>query len=224
MSYVSNATRIKVWVIEDDTAYRETLAHLLEHTPDMQCTQVFPDCEDALAWLSADPALIREIGLPNVVLLDINMPGINGLECLNLLKTRMPLAKIIMLTIRDEAETIYEAFRSGASGYLLKNAGVDRILTAVRETHLGGTLMPKGVARKVLAYFQENVSTPDYGLTDREKEVLQSMAEGLSQKMIADKLFVSRHTVNTHIQHIYVKLHVHSGIEAVAKAFREGLL
>jgi DNA-binding NarL/FixJ family response regulator len=129
-----------------------------------------------------------------------------------------------MLTIRDDAETIYAALRAGASGYLIKNDQVDQIVAAIREAAQGGTLMPAPVARKVLGFFQQQESKPDYGLTEREMEVLQEMTEGYVQKEIADRLFISPSTVNTHIQHIYEKLHVHSGIEAVAKALRERLV
>lgn len=218
-------SNITVWIVEDDGEFRKTLTFLLDNTSGMACGHVFGSCEEALDLLDEFSGRARPWDLPDVLLLDINLPGLSGLEGIGRLKTLLPGTGIVMLTIRDDADTIYEAFRAGASGYLLKNAGVDQIISAVREAHQGGTLMPAPVARKVLAFFQQQgAAVPDYGLTDREKDVLREMTEGRAQKEIADRLYVSPSTVNSHIQHIYEKLHVHSGIEAVAKALRERLV
>ncbi len=212
-----------VWMIEDDTVFRDTFASVFELSPDVSCTGLFGSCEDAFAYINSADYVADTTLAPDVVLLDINLPGKSGLEGLETLKDLLPQSRIVMLTIRDEAETIFEAFRKGASGYLPKNAPVDEILDAVNEAYRGGTLMPAPVARKVLATLQSG-PTKDYDLSDREVDVLREMTNGKSQQAIADALFVSRHTVNTHIQHIYEKLHVHSGIEAVAKALRERLV
>lgn len=220
----TNRPTITVWVIEDDLQYRQTLAYLLDHTSDLRCGQTFEACEEALDLLDAYEGRAKPEWWPDVVLLDVNLPGLSGIEGLGRLKAHLPKTQILMLTIRDDADTIYEALRAGASGYLVKNAGVDQIIAAVREASQGGTLMTAPVARKVLSFFQQQTAMPpDYGLTEREKDVLREMTEGRTQKEIADKLFISPHTVNTHIQHIYKKLHVHSGVEAVAKAIRERL-
>ena len=212
---------ITVWVVEDDLAYRQTLLAVLDHVPDLACGGAFGSAEAVLeaAARSGEP----EASAPDVLLLDINLPGRSGLDVLSELKRRLPTIHIIMLTIRDEAETIYAALRAGASGYLLKNAGVDPIVAAIRQAHAGGMLMPAPVARQVLAFFQKEPAD-DYGLTEREREVLREMTGGYTQKEIAARLFVSPHTINTHVQHIYEKLHVRSGIEAVAKALRERLV
>jgi DNA-binding NarL/FixJ family response regulator len=159
-----------------------------------------------------------------VILLDIKLPGLSGIDAIQHLKSRVPETHIIMLTIIDKPETIYAALRAGASGYLLKNSPLTQITAAVREASRGGMLMPSGVAEKVLSFFAQTHTTSDYRLTPREKEVLEQMVLGHSQKEIADQLFISSHTVNCHIQKIYDKLHVHSGVEAVSKALRERLI
>ena len=161
---------------------------------------------------------------PDVVLMDYNLPGMNGVEGLKHLKQHLPTVSIIMLTIEDDEDLIYEALRAGASGYLTKNSSLDKMISAVKESSQGGTLMPSGVARKVLSFFTDQaVPKEDYGLTPREKEILQLMGEGLAHKQIAHKLFLSYHTVDSHVRNVYRKLHVRSGIEAVAKAYKERL-
>ena len=217
---VSASSSTSVWIIEDDERYQQALRFVLENTSSLQCPQTFFSCEGALAYLN----IAEGEKLPDVILLDINLPGLSGIEGIGLLKARLPDTTIVMLTILDDAEIIYEALCAGASGYLLKNAPLDQIIAAVRAAAQGGTLMPADVAEKVLSFFTQTGAKQDYGLTEREKEVLGEMGEGYSQKEIAAHLFVSPHTVNTHIQHIYEKLHVHSGIEAVSKAIRERLI
>ena len=217
---MSSAAPIVVWIVEDDADYRKTLTLVLDHDAGAHCGAAFDDCETALACLDSRSA---PEPLPDVLLLDVNLPGRSGLDALGDLRQRLPDTHVVMLTIRDEADVIYAALRAGASGYLLKNAGIDQVVAAVREAHGGGMLMPAPVARKVLAFFQEDPSA-DYRLTEREREVLREMTAGHSQKEIAARLFVSPHTVNTHVQHVYEKLHVRSGIEAVAKALRERLV
>ncbi|MEM1128494.1 MAG: response regulator transcription factor [Bacteroidota bacterium] len=216
---------VNVWVIEDDPAYRRTLAYLLNSTPELTCGRDFGDCPSALRALQADQDPDARWSPPDVILLDINLPEMSGLEGVRHLKTLVPSTHIVMLTIRDDAKTIYEAFRSGASGYLLKGARVDELIAAILQASQGGTLMPPRVAREVLHFFQRDaVPKTDYKLTEREIEVLKEMAEGYTKVQMAKRLFVSRHTVDSHLRHIYKKLHVRSGIEAVAKAIREGLI
>lgn len=213
---------IRVWLVEDEAHYRQTFSYLVDQTAGMRCVQTYADGEAVLARLEG---MNTEASSPDVVLMDINLPGINGIECVSLVKARLPETQIVMLTIHDEEDTIFEAFRAGASGYLLKNAPLDVILAAIREASRGGVLIPPQVARKVLHFFTREIPTPsNYDLTERERDVLQKMVEGLSQKEIAAQLFVSPSTVNSHIQHIYEKLHVHSSSAAVAKAIRERLV
>ena len=216
----SATSLISLWLVEDDSRYRETLTYLLDHTSDLRCDRVFYAFEEVQALVEGDVAWQA----PDVVLMDIGLPGINGIEGLARLKPSLPEVPIVMLTISDDAEMIYQALRAGASGYLLKDTPLDQTMAAIREAYHGGTLMPAPVAHKVLGFFSKDLSQTDYGLTDREIEVLRLMTEGYSQKQIADVLCLSRHTVDNHIRHIYRKLHVHSGIEAVSKAIRERLI
>ena len=214
---------IHVWIIEDDTSFRDTLTELLQQTTGITVGQRFGSVEGALRWLDAAPSRPAWTP-PDVLLLDINLPGMTGIEGLGDVKTRLPDTHVVMLTIRDETTSIFNAFREGASGYLLKNASVDRIVVAVCEASTGGMIMPPTVARTVLGFFQQQAPARDYGLTERERDVLREMVNGRTQKEIAEALFVSPSTVSTHVQHIYEKLHVHSGTEAVAKAVRERLV
>ena len=206
-----------VWLVEDDESYRSTLSYVIGNSDRCVLGAQFGDCESAIEEA-------RSGGLADVILLDINLPGLNGIEGLTKLKELLPNSQIIMLTIIDDPGRIFDALAAGASGYLLKNSSVDQIVGAVYQAALGGTLMPPGVADKVLGFFRKSTDGDGYRLTPREQEVLETMGEGLSHKEIAEKLFVSPHTIDTHIQHIYEKLHVRSGIEAVAKALREGLI
>src|SRR5690606_2226522 len=210
-----------VWIVEDDEAYRAALQAALAPAADVR--EVFGSVEDALAW-----AAVRERAAdtdrPDVLLLDVNLPGMSGLDGLGALKARLPGTRVVMLTARDDAGTIYAARGAGASGYLLKNADPDQLAAAVEAARDGGMLMPGPVARKVLAAFDRPRPSPDYGLTERERDVLREMVAGHTQKEIAERLFVSPSTVNTHVQHIYEKLHVHTGSAAVAKAVRERLV
>ena len=157
--------------------------------------------------------------------MDINLPRLDGIACTARIKAQWPDVPVLMLTIRDDADTIFEAFRAGASGYLLKNAPIEKIIAAIREALEGGMLMPAPVARKVMGFFEAKApAAPSYGLSEREREVLEQMVAGCTQKEISARLYISPSTVNNHIQRIYQKLHVHSSSAAVAKALRERLI
>lgn len=219
----------RVWLVEDEPAFRETFAYLVEHAAGMRCARTFGRAEDALAALADGATDGADDGDgPDLLLLDVNLPGRSGIELAAEAKALRPEARIVMLTIRDDAETIFAALRAGASGYLLKNSPIDGIIAGLQEALDGGMLMPAPVARKVLGFFADapvaGGSAEDYGLTEREGEVLSLMVEGLIQKEIADQLCVSPSTVNGHVQRIYGKLHVRSGRAAVAKALRERLV
>lgn len=205
-----------VWIVEDALDYRDALAAAL--APSVRHT--FDSVEDALAWARIAP----RADAPDVVLLDVNLPGMTGIEGLAHLKARMPATRFVMLTIRDDAQTVYAALGAGASGYLLKGADPDTIADAVEAARAGGMWMPAPVARLVLAQFAPATPRPDYGLSEREREVLSEMADGYSQREIADRLFVSPSTINSHVQSLYNKLHVRTANGAVAKALREHLL
>lgn len=210
---------LRIWLVDDDSRFSEMLSLILNDVPDIICDAAFEDCESALRRLSQN----ADGGLPGLVLMDVNLPGMNGLSCTAQIHARLPEVPILMLTIRDDADTIYAALRAGASGYLVKESPIDQIVAAIREARSGGMLMPGPVARKMLSFFAQ-ASSSDYGLSIREMQVLEKMVEGLSQKEIASALFVSLSTVNTHIQNIYAKLHVHSSSAAVAKALKERII
>ena len=211
---------LAVWIVEDTRSYREGLVYIINHTLGLHCSEIFFDYEE----VEAKVGCMDRWEAPDVVLMDYKLPGRSGLEGISLLKEQFPEVSIIMLTVVNEEEVICEAFRAGASGYIVKGASSHEIVAAIWQVYKGGMLMPPLVAHRVMRYFTEAPPRTDYGLTLREKEVLQLMCQGGSYEEIAQALFISKHTVNMHVRHIYRKLHVHSGIEAVAIAYREGIL
>ena len=219
MSAKSTSQRpINVWLVEDNHSFRKTIARVLSAVEDMQCTRDFANSEEALEELAAG-------GVPDVILLDVELPGMNGLDAVLRIKSMCPATRIVMLTVFDDHDKIFKAVCSGASGYLLKTSPVEKILESVREAFAGGAPMTPRVARSVLDMFQ-HLRPPQqqgYGLTAREQEVLELMAQGLLKKEIADRLTLSYHTVDTHLRNIYAKLHVNTRTAAVAKALRERL-
>jgi DNA-binding NarL/FixJ family response regulator len=210
--------QISLWIVEDDDLYREGIKTLLNGTADMRCERAFRTCEEALKILEKEYA-------PEVVLMDIGLPGMDGVEGVKRIKAVSPATDLIMLTIHEEDQNVFRAICSGASGYLLKSSTETEILDAIREVLGGGAPMNAQIARKVLEMFA-GLAAPkhDYGLSEREKEILRLMTEGLTKQAIADRLFVSYFTIDTHMKNIYVKLHVHSGRGAVAKVLKENLL
>jgi len=209
---------IPLWVIEDNETYRNTIAELVDSTEGMRCTHAFQSCEKALKALEDDFP-------PEIILMDIGLPGISGIEGIGRIKAISPSTDVIMLTVFDDEKQIFDAICSGASGYLLKSAQAHEIIGAVRQVLAGGAPMDSRVARKVLDMFSRlSVPMGEYGLTGREKEFLRLMVDGLTAKEIAERLFLSIRTVDTHVKNIYMKLQVHSRSGAVAKALRERLL
>ena len=210
--------QISLWVIEDDELFRNTLVGVLNSTPGMKCAHAFSSCEDALELLRGEFA-------PEVVLMDIQLPGMSGIEGLRHIKSISPATDIVMLTIFEEEEKIFRAICAGANGYLLKSSPSEEIIRAIQEVLGGGAPMNAQIARRVLDMFS-NLTTPrgDYNLTDREKDILRFMTDGLTKKHIAEKLFLSYFTIDTHIKNIYTKLQVHTRTGAVAKVLKEHLL
>ena len=210
---------IKVIITEDNETIREGLALLINASDGMECTARYANCEDMLADLSNQQA--------DIYLQDIGLPGMSGIEGVkNILKLR-PEATILMLTVYEDEENVFEALKAGASGYLLKKTPPAQLIEAIKDAHEGGSPMSSNIARKVVSFFQKQPATETgerYGLSIREKEILASLAEGNSYKIIADKLFISIDTVRSHIRNIYKKLHVHNQSEAVAKAFKDGII
>lgn len=210
---------IKVIITEDNDTIREGLALLIDATEGMECIARFANCEDMLAALP-------EIQ-PDVFLQDIGLPGMSGIEGVKSIIRRTPEATILMLTVFEDEENIFEALKAGAAGYLLKKTPPAQLIEAIKDAYHGGSPMSSGIARKVVTFFKNapsSKSKESYGLSDREKDILISLADGNSYKIIADKLFISIDTVRSHIRNIYKKLHVHNQSEAVAKAFRDGII
>jgi DNA-binding NarL/FixJ family response regulator len=209
---------IRVSVFDDNNALRDSLYYLISGTPGFTIAGVYPDCNQVLEHLHQDAA--------DVILMDIDMPGLNGIEATALIKSHFPDINVLILTSYDDSAKIFDALQSGATGYLLKKTTPAKILEAITEVSQGGAPMNSSIARKVLEFFSEkkNITENGYDLSSREKDVLSCLVKGDSYKMIASHCFISMGTVCTHISNIYKKLHVNSKSEAVAKAIRERLI
>lgn len=209
---------IAVGIIEDDSSIREGVAALINLTTGYVCRHVYESCEEALHLLRPP--------LPDVLLMDIGLEGMSGIEGVKQLKAKYPQINVIMLTVYEDNEKIFRSLCAGASGYLLKKTPPDRIISAIAEVHNGGAVMTPSIAKKVLDMFKTASPTPtaEFNLTNRENEILEHLVAGSSYKMIARDLFISVDTVSTHIKRIYEKLQVHSKSQAVAKALKHRLV
>ncbi|HYG22228.1 MAG TPA: response regulator transcription factor [Verrucomicrobiae bacterium] len=204
-----------VAIVEDDVKVRGSLARLIDSTDGFTCVSQHPSGENALAELV--------ITRPGVVLMDINLPGMNGVDCVRRLKELLPSTQVVMLTVYENTNIIFSALSAGASGYLLKQSSPEQIIQAIREVHEGGSPMTSHIARKVVASFQK-ISNPvnDYEkLSLREQEVLDLLSQGFLYREISEKLKISYATVHTHVRHIYEKLHVRSRTEAVTRHLQQ---
>jgi DNA-binding NarL/FixJ family response regulator len=206
---------IRISIIEDDDWIRENLATQVGGTAGFQCVGRFRSAEEALGQI------VRNV--PDVILLDINLPKMNGIECARKLKALVPSAQILMLTVYEDSERIFKSLLAGASGYLLKRTPQAEIIEAIADVHRGNSPMTGHIARKVVQFFNQRGSMEKEieTLSVREREVLDRLAEGISYKEIADVMTLSIDTVRMHIKGIYGKLHVHSRGEAVAKYLRK---
>jgi DNA-binding NarL/FixJ family response regulator len=211
---------INVAIVEDNKTIREGLAALIGGTQDYNCIGSFPDCEKFLSFLPKADI--------DVVLMDIGLPGMNGIEGVKRAREMNPTLNILMLTVYDESSIVFEALCAGACGYLVKKTPPSRLLEAIKDIYDGGSPMSSNIARQIISVFQQNKGSngnqSSYDLSPREKEVLTLLADGYNYQEIADKIFISVDTVRHHIRNIYKKLHVHSQSEAVAKAIRKGLI
>ena len=210
---------IRVAVVEDNAELREGLARLIDGGSSTYCVGVYGRCGELLAALPG----IR----PDVVVMDIGLPGMSGIEGVAAIKSVAPATEVLMVTVYEDEENIFQAIRAGASGYLLKKTLPGRLLDAIAEIHAGGAPMTASIARKVLAAFKGHApssSSPESALSLREKEILSALVNGQSYKMIADSCFISIDTVRSHIKSIYGKLRVHSKSEAVATALKNRLV
>jgi len=206
---------IKVAIFEDNNSLRNGLYQLIDGSNGFECVGAYPDCSAILKHIEAMK--------PDVLLMDIEMPGINGIEGVQIVKDKYPELKILMQTIFEETDKIFQSICAGASGYILKNTPPSRILEAIRETYEGGAPMSPSIATKVLKIVQDSsspIQKNSFHLSEREKEILTCLVKGMSYKLIAANCFISIDTVRAHIRSIYEKLHVNSKSEAVVKAIR----
>jgi DNA-binding NarL/FixJ family response regulator len=207
-----------LWIVEDHAAFRRTLVRVLNAETGLHCTRDFDSCEKLLVALAQDDA-------PHLILLDVGLPGMSGLDGIRLIKERAPKTLMVILTVFEDDDKVFKAICAGASGYLLKTSSVAEITQAVHDALAGGSPMTPRIARRVLEMFSELAPKhSNYGLSDREKEILQLMTTGLIKKEIADRLTLSVHTVDTYLRRIYEKLEVNTRTGAVAKALKEGLV
>jgi len=210
---------IKVAIFEDNRTLRDSLQHLIDNAEGMTCTGAFADAT----------RLVRnmQVADPDVVMMDINMPGISGIEAVQMCKEKFPAVRILMQTVFEDNDKIFAAICAGASGYMLKKTAPSKMIEAIQETYLGGAPMTGSVAAKVLQMFRGqsiNEKKEFIDLSGREKEILSLLVKGKSYKTVAADCFISIDTVSTHVRHIYEKLHVHSKSEAVAKAIQKKLI
>jgi DNA-binding NarL/FixJ family response regulator len=212
-------TPIKVALCEDNEYFRESLHQFIADSPGYEVSFSLASAENILEQLAANPA--------HVILMDIDMPQLNGIRATSLVKSHFPEIDVLILTVYDDDEKIFDAILSGASGYLLKKTPPARILEAIAEIREGGASMNASIVKKVLSFFNRQTGTPpsnNYTLSQKEMAILQCLVNGDSYKMIADHCNISIGTVRSHINNIYKKLHINSKSEAVAKALKERLL
>jgi DNA-binding NarL/FixJ family response regulator len=210
---------IKIVIYDDNKTRQESLDTLLSSIDGFKVVGVFPNCSNV-----ENEMILHQ---PDVVLMDIGMPVVNGLEGVQRIRAIDKDVKIIMQTVFEDEDKIFEALKYGASGYILKKTEPAKIIDAINDVMEGGAPMTPAIASKVISFFAENrnqTSREDFGLTDKEANILHYLVEGKSYKMIAEKINISYHTVNSHIKKIYTKLHVHSVAEAVNKAINDKIV
>ena len=202
---------IRVTIVDDDSGIRDSMARFIQTTPGLDCLGVYGTATEALKKIPHEK--------PDVVLMDINMPGTDGIECTRLIKVALPSAQILMLTVYEDTELIFKSLAAGASGYLLKRLAPEKLVDAILDVHKGGSPMSSSIARKVVQFFQKSPFKQAEGeaLSAREVEVLDLLAQGLAYKQVSAHLQISMDTTRTHIRRIYEKLHVHSRMEAVMR-------
>lgn len=207
-----------VWIIEDDEWFASQLSRLIGLSEAFTCPNVFRACEPALEKLmTEDP--------PDIILMDIGLPGMNGIEGIKRIRAMTPEVKTVMLTVFEDSNSIVQAISNGAAGYLLKGSSLEMIVEMLKSVIVGGAPINPQIAKKILDVFAHTHNGQnDYGLTPREREVLSYLVDGLQMKQIADRMFITFHTVDKHLRSIYAKLQVPSRSLAIAKALKENLL
>jgi DNA-binding NarL/FixJ family response regulator len=216
---IDNQSKVSsVWIIEDNDAYRRTTCTLLNECSDIACARTFASCEEAIEALQTGES-------PDVLLVDVALPGISGIDGIKQIKALAPEAQAVVLTVFDDDDKIFRAICAGASGYLLKTAGMDEIIASVRQAIAGGAPMSGRIAKRALQMFTRFAPKETSSqLTPKEKKVLELLAADYGKKQIADALEMSFYTVDAHLRHIYKKLQVHSSAGAVARALKDGLI
>ncbi|HUA39582.1 MAG TPA: response regulator transcription factor [Candidatus Sulfopaludibacter sp.] len=208
--------QIKVAIVDDDEGIRTSLAALIRRAPNFKLAGDYANAETALKEVPRHP--------PDVVLMDINLPGMKGVECVRQLKAALPGVQFLMLTVYEDSDSLFNSLKAGASGYLLKRTASARLLEAIRDVHSGGSPMTPQLARRVVQFFTrpaDGASSPSLsGLTPGEKDFLDQLSNGYSYKEIADRMKISIDTVRSYVRTVYEKLHVHSRTEAVVKYLR----
>lgn len=210
-----------VWLVEDNRMLRQSLTSVINDQNDMRCPVSVRSVEDMLGSIDEGHA-------PDIVLMDLGLPGLSGIDGIRRLRSLIPAARAVVLTVHEERQSVFDAICAGASGYLLKPSTPDGVIEAIRQVRSGGAPINAYIAQKMLAMFARMAppSDPehDYHLTTRERQILELLVDGLSMRQIADRLHRSYHTIDNHLRNIYEKLHVHSRASAVAKAVKEGLI
>jgi len=204
---------IKIAIVEDDTTIRETICSYLGSQSGLTCGMAYESVEALLHVLTKDD-------LPDVILMDIGLPGMSGISGIKIIKDKFPGINIIMLTVYNDSHKVFQSLCAGATGYLLKNSPFAEIKEAIEMVHTGGATMSPPIARKVVDFFRPPKKSNDSPLTPKEKEIVLGLVDGLSYKMIADQECISIETVRTHIKNIYKKLHVHSKAEVITKSLQ----
>jgi DNA-binding NarL/FixJ family response regulator len=216
---------LQITLVEDDSGIRATLSGMINETPGFHCLETYPDAESALKGIPYNR--------PDVVLMDINLPGMSGVDCVGKLKAAAPGLPVLMLTVYDDSDMVFKSLMAGADGYLLKRTSREKLLESIQESLSGGAPMSRQIARRVIQFFHEMRQKPDpapatkmdienlESLTEREYEILANLAKGFTYKEIATAVSISVETVRSHIRKIYEKLQVHSRTEAVLKFVKQ---
>lgn len=204
---------INIVIIEDNQEVMEGYHEILSAHPEIGMLRGYPSCEEAFRYIDAP--------LPNVVMMDLQLPGMDGIEGTRLIKQKYPEVNVIVVTVHSESQKVFDALCAGASGYITKNTEPDKLVAAIQDIQDGGAPMSSHIARMVVSSFQRNIDTP---LTRRETEVLQQLAEGKTTPLIAEELFVSKETIRSHMKNIYTKLQANTKAEAIEKARKDRLI
>ena len=215
---LTDESALSLWIVEEDPLFGHQLEEIINLSHQFRCLRVFRASEPALE-------LLRQEDPPDLILLDIGLPGMNGLEAIKVIKQIIPETKTVMLTVFEDTETIIQAISNGAAGYLLKASSLEDIVQSLKSILSGGAPITPQIAKKILDFFSRPAPPQaDYGLTTREREVLSHLVDGLQKKQIAEQMFVTFHTIDKHLRSIYAKLQVPSRSVAIAKAIKENLL